>query len=210
LYRITILLALLVFVVAACTTAEVSTSDEASEPTASAEATPEPTPEESDEPTDEAEPSLSEGAGDLDDVLPDEVGGLTIEYQHSSGADVIGAEGVTPEAQAFFDRVGADPSDLSSAFGFAFDAAGSGSGISIVAFRVEGADEGTLRTEFLATMTEAGDTLGREQTMGGKTVQVFGSDPASPDGYIYVHDDTVFIVGGEPASLVEEALAALP
>ena len=208
-YRITILLALLVFVVAACTTGEVATSEEASEPSASADATPEPTPDESVEPTQGVEPSLSEGAGDLDDVLPDEVGGLQIEYQHSSGEDVIGAEGVTPEAQAFFDRVGADASDLSSAFGFAFDGE-AGTGISIVAFRVAGADEGTLRTEFLATMTEAGDTLGEEQDVGGKTVIPFGSDPESADGYIYVHDDTVFILGGEPASLVEEALAALP
>jgi hypothetical protein len=199
------LLALLVLVVAGCAAGEGASS----EPSATVEATPEPTPEESEEPTDEPEASLSEGAGDLADVLPDEVGGLQVEYQHTSGQDVIGAEGVNPEAQAFFDRIGADPSDLSSAFGFAFDQE-NGTGVSIVAFRVDGADEGTLRTEFLATMAESGDVVGEEQTVAGKTVQAFGADPASPDGYVYVKDDTVFIIGGEPASIVEEALAALP
>lgn len=207
--RIAILLALLVLVVAGCAAGESVSSDEPAGPAATVEPTPEPTPEESEEPTEAPEASLSEGAGDLADVLPGEVGGIQIEYQHSSGQDVLGAEGVDPEAQAFFDRIGADPSDLTSAFGFAFDQE-SAAAISIVAFRVDGADEGQLRTEFLATMSESGDLVGDEQTVGGKTVQAFGSDLESSDGYLYVKGDTIFLVGGEPASIVEEALAALP
>ncbi len=202
--RIAILIALLVLVVAGCASGDPAATDEASEPTATEEPTPEPTPEESDEPV----ASLAEGAGDLADVLPDEIAGIAIQYQHTTGADVIGSEGMTPEALAFFDRVGAEASDLSSAFGFAIDPE-SGSVISIVAFRVAGADEGRLRTEFLATMAEAGDTVSEEETVGGKTVQAFG-DTDSAQGYVYVKDDVVYIVGGEPISIAEEALAALP
>ena len=45
--------------------------------------------------------------------------------------------------------------------------------------------------------------------------KVFGTDPASPDGYIYVHDDIVFIVGGEPVAVrsngtSRELTAAMP
>ena len=207
--RITILPALLLLVAAGCAGGTGSSEEPSTEPTATEEATPEPSPTESEEATDQPGPSLSEGAGDLDDVLPDEVAGIVIDYQHASGEEVIGAEGVTPEAQAFFDRVGAEASDLSSAIGFAVDPE-SGSAISIVAFRVEGADESQLRTEFLATMTAEGEDVGEEQTVGGKTVQAFGGEAAGGEGYVYVNDDIVFIVGGQPTSVAEEALAALP
>jgi hypothetical protein len=203
--RIFVLLALLVLVAAGCA----SGTAPSEEPTATQEPTSEPTPTESEEPSAEPAESLGAGAGELDDILPDEVAGLEIEYQHASGEGVIGAEGVTPEAQAFFDRIGAEASDLSSAFGFAFDQE-SGNVISIVAFRVAGADEDQLRTEFLATMTAEGDAVGEEQTVAGKTVQAFGGDAEGGEGYIYVNDDVVFVVGGQPTSIAEEALAALP
>jgi hypothetical protein len=205
--RIMILLALLALVVVGC-------AEQAASPSASESATSEATPSEepSEEPTEEEseapQESLGEGAGDLDDVLPDEVGGVTIEYQHTSGEDVLGGEGSTPEAVEFFERVGAETSDISSAFGIGFDAE-SGAAVTIIAFRVEGADEGQLRTEFLATLAEEESTVTEEQTIGGKSVVAFGEAEAS-QGYVYVNDDVVFVVGGEPLTLAEEALGLLP
>ncbi len=198
-----LLLILLLAVAAGCSSP--AASGEESQPDPTATPTPEPTPEPSVDVG--GGPSLEPGAGDLADLLPDEVGGIPITYQSASGEGVFGSEGITPEIQAFFDRVDASPSDLSSAFGFAFDAEAA-SGVSIVAFRVEGSDEGTLRTEFLSVMQEEEETIGEETTVAGKTVNAFGEEGST--GYLYVHDDVVYIVAGEPPALAEEALAALP
>jgi hypothetical protein len=142
-------------------------------------------------------------------VLPDEVGGITMEYQSASGEEALGSEGVTPEARAFLDRVGADASSISTAFGFGIDA-DAGSGISIVAFRIAGADEDQLRDEFRGVMEEEGSEVIEETTLAGKDVLVFGEAESEPSGFMYVKDDTVFIVGGSPPELVEEAIAGLP
>jgi hypothetical protein len=195
----------IIAILAACSDQSASVSPEASvtaEPTATATASP------TQEATEGALPSLEEGAGDLADVLPAEVGGISIQYQSSSGAAVLGSEGMTPEAQAVFDRLGAEPSDLSSAFGFGVDQS-AGSVISIVAFRVAGADEGQLREEFRATIEQEGNTV-TEQTLGGKDVFAFGTEGTDAPGYVYVSGDTVFIVAGQPVTLAEEALTDLP
>ena len=200
-YRI-LLAVLLLAMVTACT-------QTASSPTAE-EATPTPTEEPTEEATEDgAEPTLEEGAGDLASVLPDEVGGLTMEYTSASGEEALGSEGMTPEARAFLDRVGADASAIDTAFGFGFDAEG-GSGISIVALRVEGANEDQLRTEFRAVMEEEGSEFLEESSLAGKTVLAFGEGESEPTGFMYVRNDTVFIVGGSPPELVEEAIAELP
>jgi hypothetical protein len=156
-----------------------------------------------------AEPSADAGAGDLAAVLPEEVGGLTIEYESLVGEEVMGSEGVTDEARDFFDAVGAEPSDLSSAIGVAFDAE-AGTGISIVAFRVAGTDESQLRDEFRATL-EADGTVVTEDNVGGKDVLALDADETGASGgYLYVKGDIIFIVGGSPQELVDEAIASLP
>jgi hypothetical protein len=205
--RITMLLALLLLVAAGCAN-ETGSSAEASEAAPTEEPTPEPTPTE--EPSEDPGtiPSLAPGAGDLADLLPEEVGGLTLEYAHSSGAQVFDSTGTTPEAIEFLDRVGATPDNVSSAFGFSFDPEAQ-SGVSIVAFRVEGADEGLLRDGFLSVFEEEGTTIGEETTLGGKTVRQIG-DAEATTGYLYVHDDVVYLVSGEPVELAEEALQLLP
>jgi hypothetical protein len=192
-------------VLAACSEQTASPSAEASvsaEPTATATASP------TTEATEEAPPSLEEGAGELADVLPDEVGGISIQYQSSSGEAVLGSEGMTSEAREVFDRLGAEPSDLSSAFGFGVDQA-AGNVITIVAFRVAGADEGQLRDEFRASLEQEGN-VATEETLGGKDVLAFGTEGTDTPGYVYVSGDTIFIVAGQPSTLAEEALTDLP
>lgn len=197
-----LLAALLVALLAACTAASSPTPEPTPTPTPTPEATPSPTEGEA------GGPSLEPGAGELAALLPSEVGGITLEYQSASGAEVMGSEGITPEAQAFFDRVGAEPSELSSAFGFGFDVE-AGSGLSIVAFRVQGADEGRLRDEFRAVLEQEGNTVNEAQ-VGGKSVLAFATDPETPGGYLYVKGDVIFIVAGEPPEIMEEAIGSLP
>jgi hypothetical protein len=196
---------ILIGLLAACTAASPSATE--------AEPTPSPTPEPTPEPTvaapsDGGLPSFDPGAGDLDAILPDEVGGIAMQYQSAQGAGVLGSEGMTPEAQEVFTRLGATPEDLSMAFGVGFNS--EGSVLSIAAFRVAGADEGQLRDEFQTTMEQDGTGVVSEGNVGGKNVIVFGTDPEAPDGYLYVKGDIAFVVAGEPIALVEEALAALP
>jgi hypothetical protein len=199
-----LLIVVLAMLMAACSS---DTTSSESQATATPEPTEEPTPSEA-AAASGAAPSLEPGAGDLADLLPTEVGGLEMTYQSTSGEEVIGAQGVTPEAQAFFDRIGATPSDLSSAFGQGLDT-DAGQFVTILAFRVAGADEGTLRDEFISTMESEGDIVGEDTTVGGKEVRTFGSEGAQ-SGFLYVKDDVVYIVGGNPASVAEDALAALP
>jgi hypothetical protein len=155
-----------------------------------------------------AAPSIAEGAGDLASLLPTEIGGLTLQYTHAEGEEVFGTEEMTSEGQAFLDQVGAEPGDISTAFGFAFDPEDQ-TGVSIVAFRVEGRDEATLRTAFLDAIEAEGTPAGEETTVAGKDVTAVGFEGAT-EGYLYANDDVVFLVSGEPTELAEEALEALP
>ena len=200
-YRLLLAL-LLLGIVTACTQTAASPTEEPTD-----EATEEPTEEPTEGP--DATIPLEEGAGDLASVLPDEVGGITIEYTSASGEEAIGSEGMTPEARAFLESVDADASDISTAFGFGFDTE-AGSGVSIVAFRIAGADEGRLRDEFRSVMEQEGTTFLEESSLAGKTVLAFGEAESEPEGFMYVKDDTVFVVGGSPPELVEEAIAGLP
>ena len=197
--------ALIAILVAACTGASSPAVDDT--PTEQPTATPAPSVEASE---DGSGASFAPGAGDLDSILPDEVGGIALEYQFAEGEGVLGSEGITPEVQDFLNRVGANTDDVSSAIGIGIDQA-SGGIISIFAIRVAGADEGSLRDEFKQVMEEEdGESVFTEATLGGKEVMSFGTAGQEPDGYMYVNDDVVFMVGGSTPELTGEALSLLP
>jgi hypothetical protein len=153
-------------------------------------------------------PSFEEGAGELADVLPTEVGGIAITYESSTGAEGMGD--MTPEEQAFIDRIGVDPSQVAFAFGSGGDFTGEDGYIIITATRVPGVDTNTLRDEFIAVLEEEGESTAVEQTISGKTVHAFGSEEEGSLGYPYVTGDIVFSVFALPADLAEEVFAALP
>ena len=208
--RITILLALLLLVAAGCAS-DTGSSAEASEAAATEEATPEPTPTE--------EPSADESVGaipsfdlngdpELAARFPDTIGGEPINVQSFSGDTFMAGGGADPSFTAFLDSVGADLDDVSVAFGGAM----SGENLlSVAAFRVRGANEDQLETEFLAASQAVGDIEGLEQTsVGGKDVWS-AADPtgAGLSMYIYVKDDTVYFLTGSEEQAAE-ILAALP
>lgn len=207
--RVTSLLLLLLLVVAAGCASSSGSGGATEEPT------PEPTPEPTlTEPSSGAFPSFGDGAGDLASLLPTVVGGLTLEYSHTEGQEIFGSEETSAEAQAFLENVGAEPDDISMAFGLAFEAAPSDpagmTGVSILALRVEGKDEGTLRDAYIQAIEAEGSTpVGEEMTVGGKSVTAIGFEGGT-SGYLYVHDDVVYLVSGEPIELAGEALEALP
>jgi hypothetical protein len=206
------LLALLLLVAAGCAS-ETGSSAEASGAAATEEATPEPTPTE--------EPSADETVGaipsfdlngdpELAARFPDTIGGEPITVQSFSGDTFLAGGGADPSFTAFLDSVGADIDDVSVAFGGAMSGE---SLLSVAAFRVRGADEDQLETEFLAASEAEGDVEGLEQTsVGGKDVwSAVDPTSASPglSMYIYVKDDTVYFLTGNEEQAAE-ILAALP
>lgn len=210
--RMTIVLALLLLVAAGCAS-ETGSSAEASEAAATEEATPEPTPTE--------EPSADETVGaipsfdlngdpELAARFPDTVGGEPINVQSFRGDTFMAGGGADPSFTAFLDSVGADLDDVSIAFGGAMSGE---SFLTVAAFRVLGADEDQLETEFLAASQAEGDIEGLDQTsVGGKdvwsAVDATGAMPGAAM-YIYVKDDTVYFLTGTEEQAAE-ILAALP
>ena len=214
--RISILLiALLAFVVAACSSGEASPSATSSEPAATEEATPEPTESESEEPSGAPESAVAIPSFDTDADpelaarFPDTVGGEPLEIQ-SFGGDLFAAgAGSDPTFDAFLDSVGADLDDVTVAFG---GSASAGAALSVGAFRIEGANEDDLEREFIAASEEAGDVSDLSQaSVGGKDVWT-AADPSGETGTsvcLYTKDDTVYFLTGTEEQ-VSEILAALP
>jgi hypothetical protein len=210
--RSTILLALLLLVAAGCSS-QTGSSPAESEAPATQEATPEPT----DEPTEEAEgseaaiPSFDlNGDPELAGRFPDTVGGEPLQVQSFRGDTFMAGGGTDPSFEAFLDAVGADLEDVSVAFGGVVSGE---SFLSVGAFRVLGADEGQLESEFLDASEAEGDIAGLTETsIGGKDVWT-ATDPtgetASASIFIYVKDDTVYYLTGTEEQAAE-ILAALP
>ena len=211
--RIVILLALLLMVAAGC--ASQTGSSAAASETASAEATPEPTPTE--EPSEEPEESAAavpsfdmNGDPELASRFPDSVGGQPLQVQSFRGDTFMAGGGTDPSFTAFLDSVGAELEDVSVAFGGAM----SGESIlSVGAFRILGANEDQLETEFLAASQAEGDIEGLGETsVGGKDVWTASDATGEFTGgsmFIYVKDDTVYFLTGTEEQAAE-ILAALP
>jgi hypothetical protein len=155
-----------------------------------------------------SEPSYAPGAGNLEGIVPTEVGGLTMDWTYASGQDVLGSEGMTPEVQDFLDAAHADLSDITTAIGFAYDQA-SGAVISIFALQVAGAGEGALRDEFRSVMEADETNVLSDANVGGKSVLAVSNDDGTTT-YLYVKDDVVFLVGGSSQELAADALSQLP
>ncbi len=210
--RITILLAMLLLVAAGCAS-ETGSSAEASEAAETEEATPDPTA--SEEPSEDAEESVGaipsfdlNGDPELAGRFPDTVGGEALQVQSFRGDTFMAGGGTDPSFEAFLDSVGAELEDVSVAFGGAMSGE---SVLSVGAFRILGANEDQLETEFLAASQAEGEIEGLEESsIGGKDVWA-ASDAAAPgfSMFIYVKDDTVYFLTGSEEQAAE-ILAALP
>jgi hypothetical protein len=211
--RISIPLALLLTLVAACSSEEGSPSASASAPPPTAEPTPEPTPEASDggDPLGSlgAIPSFDlDGDPELAGRFPDTVDGQPLQIQ-SLSAEAFAAMPSDPTFDDFLDRIGAQATDVSIAFG---RAEFGDSILSVGAFRVRGASEDELQREFIAASQESGEAGElSEETVGGKDV-VTAADPTGESDvrvFIYTRDDTLYFLTGSEAHAAE-ILEVLP
>jgi hypothetical protein len=152
--------------------------------------------------------SLNPGAaGELEAMLPDEVGGVAFEKGSFDGETVPGGIplGEGDDALAtFLSDNGKTLRDVKIAVATPADTA-SGGGTVVMAIQVEGVSEDKLEEFAVSSMDE-----GEKTTVGGK--EVYGAGMAGFGAYVYVKDDVIFYVlsmGGE-AAVTEGIFERLP
>lgn len=196
-------LVLLALVVAACSSEESTPPARSSTPEPTAAVTPDPAGSSA------ALPSFDlDGDPELAGRFPDTVGGQPLQLQSLDG-DGFAAFGSDPTFDDFLDALGAEPTDVSVAFGGVLLGEET---LTVGAFRVRGASADELEREFIAASEEAGDVSELSQdSIGGKDVWT-SVDPSGETDvriFIYTSGDTLYFLTG-PLVHATEILEALP
>ena len=200
------LLALLILM-AACSSGGTSASATAS-PTAAASS--EAASESADASASDALPSidLPNSDAELEELLPDEIGGVTLTKFSMRGAEFM-TQG-DQEFTDFLDRINAEADDVSVAFGVSMDASQSGTGV--FAFQVRGTDNDVLLDELAGSLEDDGTATGFEDAnVGGKDVRrAAAGDDAQGSVYLYGVGDIVFFITTTDEDAAAEVLSDLP
>jgi hypothetical protein len=178
-------------------------------PTPSPSPTPAPTPVPG---SSQGAPGASFGPGvvaELEALIPDKVGTLTMQKSSFRGNDYLIAPGADPATVKFLNDVGVSPSDIAMALGSGFDQT-SGSAVFIFVVRAAGGDSNKLLAAFEGAMgaNAASPLQWSDATVGGKHVQVAAGGTGNT--YVYAKGDTVFwVIATEEANAVQ-VLSGLP
>lgn len=149
------------------------------------------------------QPSFSQGiAADLEALIPDKVGTLSIQKTSMHGNDYLISPNSDPETVKFLNDLGVAPSDVSMAFGFGFDAQNN----SLVMFviRAKGASSDKLEAAFIQASTSSGSSplQWTDTTVSGKQVKTANSDGGTT--YLYATSDMViFLTASDPAAAAQ-------
>ena len=197
----------LIILMAACSSGGTSASATAS-PTAAASS--EAASESADASASDALPSidLPNSDAELEALLPDEIGGVTLTKFSMRGAEFM-TQG-DQEFTDFLDRIGAEADDVSVAFGVSMDASQSGTGV--FAFQVRGTDNDQLLEELAGSLEDDGTATGFENAnVGGKDVRrAAAGDDAQGSVYLYGVGDIVFFITTTDEDAAAEVLSTLP
>lgn len=158
-----------------------------------------------------AGPSLPSGAAELEALIPDEVGGVTLQKLSMRGTEFANSGSATEEAQDFLRRLGVDTEDVSVAVGFGASPDGAAT-VAVFIFKAEGADSGRLLETFKAAMdAEQQQPLEWESvTVGGKQVERAIAPSNNGQVNIYVAGDTLYFVATSREEDAAEILGGLP
>jgi len=197
------------FVLAACSSAGPSAGG--ASPTA--EPTPTPAAQQSDN-----GPSYTSGAvADLEALIPDTIGGITMVKQSMKGSDLIASGSGDPAAEKFLQDLGVSPDSIAIAFGYGISADGSG-GAAMFVFRATGAGQDKLLQVFKdaqgsATATDGASSapmVWQTQSIGGKQVQVSTTPEGAQTVYLYATNDLLFEVAVNDLAAATAVIATLP
>lgn len=158
-------------------------------------------------------PSLPSDAKDLEALIPDKIGNLTLIKASMTGKEFVGSAGAPQEAQDFLSGLGVSTDDVTVALGLGADTTGVGHAVAVLLFRAQGASSDRLLSLFKeATDRERKTPLDwQPASLGGKDVQK-AADPQQGGNTIYLYatgDLLVFVTAGDDTQ-AGEALAALP
>ena len=163
-------------------------------------------------PATSGQPSLPSSAKDLEALIPNKVGKVTLQKASMSGNEFVGSGNATKEAQDFLDALGVSSQDVSVAIGFGADT-GTGEALAVLLFRANGASSDRLLSLFKAATDKERDTPLDWQSadLGGKHVEK-ATDPEQGNSTLYLYatgDLLVFVTAGNDQKAAE-ALSALP
>ena len=144
--------------------------------------------------------------GDLADVVPTEVGGITLTPQSVPIDDFLGGY---EEFQAVLDAVEKTPDDVEIIQAQGSSSQGGGEVMIVQAFRVAGADAAALMDSFLE-FWKVSEDVASPITIGGKELIVQGhpDTDAQYKSYYYGYGDVVFRLGYNGDNF-DEQMAAL-
>lgn len=147
-----------------------------------------------------ATPSTS---GPLEDLVPDEVGGIKLTKAVVHGPDIGELD---PEEAANYGKVLENVEGPPEAF---TAVSGTADGLAVAAWRMEGTDGGQLGDAFIGFILGVGAAEVEDVTVGGKEMKRVTPANTAPI-HIYVTGEVMFVVQAEDPELVEEAFALLP
>jgi hypothetical protein len=157
------------------------------------------------------EPSLPSSAEDLEALIPDMVGGVTLQKRSMRGDEFANSGSASAEVEEFLRNLGVSPDDVSLAIGVGI-APDIGGVVAVFVFRAEGADSGRLlQTLKAATDAERDTPLEWEAVnIGGKQVER-GTDPEQDNRvYLYVNGDLLAFVATAKEDDAAEVLGGMP
>jgi hypothetical protein len=142
-------------------------------------------------------------SGPLEDLIPDEVGGVPLRKESIAGADLGELD---PAEAANYAKVLEKVDGPLEAFAVVN---AEGEGITIAAWRVEGTDGRQLGEAYIAFILGLGEAKVEDVTIGDKEVVRVTPSNTAPT-HVYVTGEVMFVVRAADTALLEEAFAALP
>jgi hypothetical protein len=156
-------------------------------------------------------PSLGNSDQELEKLIPDSVGGVTLQKFSMKGNEFIASASSSAETKAFLDALGVSPADVAVAVGYGVDPS-SQSAVAVFVFHAPGAGSDKLVTVFKKAADEGSTTYTWQAgSLGGKSVQI-GTNPASATSkiYLYATNDDLFFVSTSTEAQATEVLGGLP
>ena len=197
--------AFLTVLVAACSSGSGASSSPSPTPTPSPSPTEQPT-------TAGGGPTFTAGAvGDLERILPDQVGGVTIKKESAKGTDFLKSSTAnSKEVADFFTKIGANPADVTVATGIG-QSTDVAKIVFIFAFRAPGSDETRLLDAFQqTTATGSSPVTWTAANVGGKSIRKATGGTATSGQYLYAKGDILFLISASETALADEVLSKLP
>ncbi|HET7703753.1 MAG TPA: hypothetical protein VFK35_10145 [Candidatus Limnocylindrales bacterium] len=154
------------------------------------------------------EPAASAFAPELEALMPRDVKGTPLTVQSAAATEVFGDDPSSRALAARIRTLGGTIAELQIAQ--AFDETG-GLDVSIIGFRLPGADEAKLRDAIVETWLSAGNegVTQAEITLGGrKLIRVDYGDEGTTE-YVYAKGDTVIVIDTADPSIAEDIAAKL-